>query len=150
MHHFGSKILRRFFSLILSQFWHVCVVFEVLCCFLGHYASNQLSGCQLFFHVWCIFIIYNVLLSWMRRRIFQVSRCLKQGRNLGGGCPLLNFILWLRTCLLIEAQHILHLDQGHVLSHPFHYKYTCAPLARLPSCAPVLKFQGMKWKYKLE
>ena len=28
----------------------------------------------------------------------------------GGGRPLLNFILWLRTCLRIEVQRILHLD----------------------------------------
>ena len=31
----------------------------------------------------------------------------------------------------------LHLDKGHVLSHPSYYKYTCAPLSKLPSCAPV-------------
>ena len=36
------------------------------------------------------------------------------GGATGGGylghAPLLHFILWLRTCLLIEAQHILHLN----------------------------------------
>ena len=26
--------------------------------------------------------------------------------------------------------------QGHVLSHPSYHKYTCAPLSKLPSCAP--------------
>ena len=55
-----------------------------------------------------------------------------QGRN-WGGAPLLNFILLIRT----EDQHILHCGNGHVLSHPSYYKYTCAPLSKLPSCAPV-------------
>ena len=44
---------------------------------------------------------------------------------------LLPFTLWLRTCLKIERQHILH-----VLSYPSYYKYACAPLSKLPSCAP--------------
>ena len=55
-----------------------------------------------------------------------------------GGRSLLHFTLWLRTCLKIAAQHILHLDKGHVLSHPSYYKYICAPSpSKLPSCAPV-------------
>ena len=61
-----------------------------------------------------------------------------QGRNwggviAGGARPLLHFILWLRARLKIEAQHILHLDKGHALSYPSYYKYTCAPLSKLPS-----------------
>ena len=55
-----------------------------------------------------------------------------QGRNgggiAGGARPLLHFILWLRACLKIEAQHILH--KSHVLTLPSFYKYTCAPLSQ--------------------
>ena len=29
--------------------------------------------------------------------------------------------------------------KGHALSHPSYYKYTCAPLSKFPSCAPVSK-----------
>ena len=43
------------------------------------------------------------------------------GAQLGGAMgappPLLHFILWQRTCLLKDAQKILHLDQA-ILSHP--------------------------------
>ena len=64
-----------------------------------------------------------------------------QGRNWEGGprgtCPLLHFTLCLRTCLQIEAQHIFNLNYGLVLYYPSYYKYTNAPLSKLPSCAPV-------------
>ena len=33
----------------------------------------------------------------------------------GGACPLLNFILWLRTYLLIEEQHILYLAMYYLI-----------------------------------
>ena len=50
----------------------------------------------------------------------------------GRARPLLYFTPWLRTCLQIEAQHILHLDLSHVLSYPSHYKYTAPPSRKNP------------------
>ena len=61
-----------------------------------------------------------------------------EGGGAGGARPLPEFhTLAVRKCLLIEAQHILHLDSGHALSHSSYHKYTFAPHSKLPSCAQV-------------
>ena len=60
---------------------------------------------------------------------------LSAGAATEGARPLLHFILWLRTCLLVEAQPILHLDQGissfllQIYLRPPFKKYPVAPLS---------------------
>ena len=57
--------------------------------------------------------------------------------QLGGGCwgrappPLFHFSKG-HASKLKELTHFTHV----LLSHPSYYKYTCAPLSKLPSCAP--------------
>ena len=49
-------------------------------------------------------------------------------RGATGGAPLSAFHTLTKDMSLIEAQHILHFDSGYLLSHPYFYEYTCAPL----------------------
>ena len=68
-----------------------------------------------------------------RTDLFVRSFVLMTGAQLGWGAPPAFHTLAKEMSL---NRGVRHFTLGHILCHPFYYKYTCAPLSKLTSCAP--------------
>ena len=92
--------------------------------------KNNFHSIPILFPFLCIHMYIQIYILYTYTFISYQGRNLGEG-GAGGARPLLNFVLW----LLIDEQHFLHYDKGHVLPQPSYCKYTCAPLSKLPICA---------------
>ena len=87
----------------------------------------------------CLTKNYNYNLKLLQ--YLKWSHILDQGRNWGGAlgvhAPFFTSHFFREMFINRGATH-LTLGLWLLLSQPFYQKYTCAPLTKLPSCAPVL------------